>query len=219
MMSQHESDRNPSPYRPSFMPGAEKNRRDQRWALLGLLLVLAAVAIVGVAIYDPAGRNFLNWRTLGMMMKPQSGFEMGKTTFGMTPAMVRRQHPDAEASEDAFGRLVVSYSYDGAHYEVWFLDQANRQKAYRIRYRHTLHDTREDDVLALMGKRFGRPNTADCTTHIINDVRDCAYTWRVAEIKVAANIQTPPLTVPEATLALTLTAEHVTIAAQAKEQP
>lgn len=190
-------------------------RRRGQWGALGaLVLILTFVALIGFVVLKPSGVNKIDWRMLGIAVRGGEGFSMGKVTFGMTPAMVRRIHPNHTAGADAYGRTVMSFAHDSGNYTVWFLDQSNRQLAFRIRYRRTLVGTPEDQVLSALAARFGRPATGTCDPQMITRARDCNYTWRVSSVDVRALIQAPPPVGPDGAVAMQLTAEDVVLAAR-----
>lgn len=196
---------------------SDRSGSDQRWALAAIVALLALVAAVGIALYRPAERSTFNWRSLGFVVHAESAFEIGGVAFGMTPAKVRRLRPASRVGTDAFGRTVLSFHHDGADYTVWFLDQRNGQQAYRIRLVRGLPGAREDEVLAALADRFGRPATGDCERLLVANNRDCSYTWRVSEVAVSALLQTPPPVGPADTVVLRLTAENVMLAARMEE--
>lgn len=200
----------------------DRNKTDRRpqWnALIALVLILGAVAGIGIALYKPTGVNAIDWRMLGMTIRIGDGFTMGRVAFGMTPAMVRRLHPDHSAGADAYGRTVMTFAHDGGEYTVWFMDQAHRQQAFRIRFRRTVTDASEEQILATLGKRFGRPATGQCETQLSTAARDCFYTWRIASVDVAALVQAPPPVGPDGAVGLRVTAEDVVLASQLEKTP
>lgn len=197
----------------------ERTHADQLWALAGIVALLALVSSISFALYRPAGNAALAWRSLGLVVHPETGFEIGGVAFGMTPSRVRRLHPDSRSGADAFGRTVMSFTHDGTDYTVWFLDQKNAQLAYRIRLVRVLPSAQENDVLDELGNRFGRPATGDCATSIVSKTRDCTYTWRVADVAVSALIQPPPPVGPTDSVALRLTAENIMLAARLAPRP
>lgn len=194
-----------------------RTRTDQLWALAGIVALICLVAAISFAIHRPSGRNALAWRSLGLIVHAETGFEIGGITFGMTPSRVRRLQPESRAGIDAFGRTVMSFSHEGTNYTVWFLDQKNAQLAYRIRLVRVIDGGREDDVLIELGNRFGRPVTGECETQMVSKTRDCTYTWRVADVAVSALVQPPPPVGSADSVALRLTAENVMLAARLDE--
>lgn len=198
---------------------ALQRRKEQRLSA-GLIAFVVALLIAGAYLTYNALADRLPEPRLGGMGGAYSrvevaSFQLAGVSPGMTPAMVRKIHPDARTRAADGGMAVSSLSYRGAEATVWHLSQADGQQAFRIRAVQTFNAAQESEILASMGQRYGRPLSDDCDISAVTGAKDCRYAWRAQAIDLRARTR---LTA-DGTLELTLTAEDVQLHARRKKLP
>lgn len=196
---------------------ALRRRKEQRFFTF-LISIVIALLIVGVhltykAMTAPLPEPRLNGMGMGYTRVEVASFQLAGVAPGMTPAMVRKVHPAARTRVTEGGVTVSSLSFRGADVTVWHLSQPDGQQAFRIRTVQTFDASREADVMASLGQRYGRPLSDDCDVSAVTGAKDCRYSWRAQAIDLKAHVRQTA----KGALELTLTAEDVQIHAFLKK--
>lgn len=154
-------------------------RRVQRKApdirsLFGLtVLGLAAVAIFAAfLLIEPAARPLAS-------EEPRFGerLKFEGVAFGATPETIQARHPSMVLAAEAGGLARGSFQYDGVTYTVWFFEDGDALKAFRMRSDQTHVNVREEDILGDFGRRFGEPIATDCGRRVYSQGGQCRYQW------------------------------------------
>ncbi len=167
--------------------------------LLGGLLLGMVIAMVVRADTQDADTD---WASLFTVVKGPGPLHLGGVTLGMTPADVRRLHPNLALTAADTGESRGTFVFHGVAYTVWFLGRDGGEKAFRIRADETFPTFTEADFQARFAEIFGRPVTSECTRSTLSGVDKCRFRWWPAD-GASLNVTTTQVKTPKPRMTLT----------------
>lgn len=179
-------------------------KRSKQAAGLPLLVGMCLVALLGVGAFysfstswtigdlsDLLGKRKSNFGFLENLSAADRNFSMAGVSLGMSPSQIKQQHPRLSVATSADGNKKAHYFLDNASYSIWFVKERGKDKAYRMRINKSFNDWTEKKIMAVMGRTYGRPATANCTGKQISNSHRCQFSYLGKDgIALGVNIRT-----------------------------
>lgn len=188
----------PENHRGGPAPGNRYPHRVQTMASLTVLCLLGVLVlgmVTAMVLRADSADADTDWVTLFTVGKGAGPLHLGGVTLGMTPADIRRLHPNLALTAAATGESLGTFVFRGVAYTVWFLGRDGGEKAFRIRADETFPTFTEAHFQARFAEIFGRPATSECTRSTVSGVDECRFRWWPADgasLDVATTqVQTP----------------------------
>ena len=160
--------------------GQRGGRRRSDKSGIKTLLFLCFAAMIGLGLFIVFETNIgigVDWYKMFFTKdKVKKNFAMGDVSLGMSSDMVKKQHPNLEIVLLGSGESVGSFSLEGAHYTVWFVNINGRDQAYRMRYDQSYRTRSEADILESIGQVHGKPGTSECSKAGDMEIK-CHFQW------------------------------------------
>lgn len=171
-------------FRRSRRRKARRSRVDSQklWSFLFLIGVagLAAWAVFVMMTKEPGQGLTLQMegKTKGTLSeKAVKPFKLGTVTIGDTPAKVAVSNPKLSLNVDARGVQTATFLDGGAGYKVMFLDRKKGSRAFRIHFRQTYKSLSQSEIQESLGRKYGRPDAANCQVSLIRGGEECTFRW------------------------------------------
>ena len=181
----------PSFKRIKFLRDLAKRRKSSPYAFIAIIFL-----IIGFAIYlilTAAPNHGIPWHSFSFVKEKIEKLNLGGLSTGITLKEMRRLYPELTLKGPARGPVMAVFVKDDKQYVLWFKKPNDTAKAYRVRYRYELTGVKEEDVLFLLGQKFGRPATSECSRNRQNNIDTCTWQWWVADgISVQGQSRTNP---------------------------
>jgi|GEM_PF-1143559 len=155
-----------------------RRKKDSRGIATLIYMCFAALLGLGIfLVFETKLGNQINWQNMFFLKnKIHQAFKLGNVSLGMSPDVVRKQHPNMSLAILAGGETAATFNYEGAHYTVWFIQINGVDKAYRMRYDQSFATRTEEEILDSIGDKHGKPGTSECSK--AGDLaRKCHFQW------------------------------------------
>jgi len=144
------------------------------WMCLIAVLVLSSFAMIQVI---PGAQFKIGALFSSMGMTEHPGYELGNVKLGTTMDVLRETQPQAQKSITANGSIALSFNEDDANYVVWYGEDGPYHIAYKARQNRIVTGMSEDEFISKITTKYGAPSVSTCTQRLMDDVRDCRYSW------------------------------------------
>ncbi len=159
---------------------SKRGRRKADTGSVKTLLFFCLAAILALVAFLTFETNIgaqIDWHKMFFLKnKLEQTFKLGGVSLGMSTEVVRKKHPNINLKSLGRGETAASFSFEDAHYIVWFVTIDGQEKAYRMRYDQSFNSRTEEEILNSIGDEHGKPGTSECTK-AGELARKCNFQW------------------------------------------